>query len=221
MPVPWRTELRFVVPPLQGQRLILRPIPLPKYAEFTEDVARGTGGCPPSTGVGAVANDSSRVLEELYGELRAMADRLIRDQSHESVLQATALANETFLKLAGGESLEGADRRQILALASVAMRNLLVDRARTKNRMKRSPHGKRVSFEEVSLAYEDRAVNLVALHEALERLGRFDPELARAVDLRFFGGLSMEETAKFLEVPLRSLERRWEITRRWLIEEMA
>ena len=179
-------------------------------------MAPGSG----ATDVAAAEEERNRVLVDVYAELRMMADRLIRNQRDESLLQATALANEAFLKLSGHECLEGVDRPRLLAIASAAMRNLLVDRARARNRLKRCPQGDRVPFEEITIVYEDRAVNLVALHDALERLSQFDPEMARAVELRFFGGLSMEETATCLEIPLRTLERRWEVTRRWLREEV-
>jgi len=168
-----------------------------------------------------IDEDPSRILGELYAELRVMADGLMRDQRHDSVLQATALANEAFLRLSGHECMEGWDRSRILAVASAAMRNLLVDRARARNRLKRSPKGERISFQVLCLAYEDRAVNLLALHDALERLSRFEPEMARAVDLRFFGGLSMQETADCLKMSLRTLERRWELARRWLMVEIG
>jgi RNA polymerase sigma factor (TIGR02999 family) len=145
----------------------------------------------------------------------------MRDQRHDSLLQRTALVHEAWLKLFGCEPLEGGSRTEVLALASIAMRNLLVDRARTRSRQKRCSNGRRVSFEQISLAYESRAVDMLALHEALSKLGDFDPEMAQAVELRFFGGLSMEETARCLEVPLRTLERRWEATRFWLRAEIG
>ena len=159
-------------------------------------------------------------LEQLYDELRAMADRILREQRRDSLLDASSLVNEACLKLFGHERLHGS-RTEVLALASVAMRNLLVDRARARNREKRRPPGERVSFEQITIAYEDRAVDLLALNEGLCKLGQFDAEMARAVELRFFGGLSMEETADVLGIPLRTLERRWEVTRAWLRVEVG
>lgn len=167
------------------------------------------------------SDEPNHLLVELYCDLRALAERLMREQRSDSLLQKTALVHEACLKLLGRESVEGCDRVQVLALAAVAMRNLLVDRARTRNRQKRSPRGARVPFESISLAFENRAVDLLGLHDALGKLEEFDPEMARAVELRFFGGLSMEETARCLEVPLRTLERRWETTRFWLRAEIG
>jgi len=186
---------------------------------ISENGDKGAGGdLSPAHLVGS--DEPNHLLVELYCDLRALAERLMREQRSDSLLQSTALVHEACLKLFGRESLEGATRTDVLAMASVAMRNLLVDRARTRNRQKRRPNGERVSFERISLAYENRAVDLLALHEALSKLGQFDPEMAQAVELRFFGGLSMEETARCLEVPLRTLERRWEATRFWLRAEI-
>lgn len=138
-----------------------------------------------------------------------------------SVLQPTALVNEACLKLFGSEQLRNGSRTEILALAALAMKNLLVDRARERQRLKRTPPGDRIELEEVVLAYEDRAVNLLSLNDALAKLAHFDEEMARAVELRFFGGLSKEETAHFLKIPLRTFERRWEVTKSWLMAEVA
>jgi RNA polymerase sigma factor (TIGR02999 family) len=178
-----------------------------------------------------VGSDENVLPVELYGELRSLAERLMRDKHRDSVLQRTALVHEACLKLLGSEPLRVRDRGEILALASVAMRNLLVDRARTRNRQKRRANGERVSLDrasldrfsldKVSLAYENRAIDLVALQDALGKLETFDPEMARAVDLRFFCGLSMKEIAGCLSIPLRTLERRWEAARHWLRAEIG
>lgn len=160
-------------------------------------------------------------MGDLYAELRALADRLMQTQRNESLLSRTALVNEACLKLLGHESLVKSERADVLAMASVAMRNLLVDRARARDRLKRCPRGERVPFERIAFAYEDHAVDLLGLHAALGKLARFDLDMARAVDLRFFGGLSMEETSRCMGIPLRTLERRWEATRAWLAAEIG
>ena len=155
-------------------------------------------------------------LGDLYHELHALAGRIFRHEQHDSVLQKTALVHEACLRLLDREGLKNANKIEILALASVAMRHFLVDRARSRNREKRSATGERVSIDKVSLAYENRAIDLLALNDALNKLSQFDLTMARAVELRFFSGLSMEETSRCLELPLRTLERRWEATRLWL-----
>jgi RNA polymerase sigma factor (TIGR02999 family) len=101
------------------------------------------------------------------------------------------------------------------------MRSVLVDHARARGRVKRLPPGRRVPIDELQIAFEDHAVDLVELDEALAKLRTFDPTMARAVDLRFFGGLSQEDTARALEIPLRTLERHWEATRAWLAAEIG
>lgn len=181
--------------------------------------AEGRGGLLPVERVGP--DDQNRLVGELYAELRTLAGKLMRDQRHDALLQTTVLVHDACLKLFGRERLEGVDRVELLALAAVAMRNLLVDRARTRNRLKRCSNGERVPFEQIAIAYEDRAVDLLALDDALVKLKEFDPEMSRAVELRFFAGLSMEETATFVAMPLRTLERRWETTRAWLRMEVG
>ncbi len=161
------------------------------------------------------------ILAELYADLRARAERCMRGQPPDLTLQTTALVHEACLKLFGRERLESEDRGHLLALASSAMRSVLVDHARARNRLKRSAPGKSVPLDGISVAFEERAVDLLALQEALERLAGFDPPMARAVDLAFFGGLSLEETARLLELPQRTFERRWAATRAWLRAEIG
>jgi RNA polymerase sigma factor (TIGR02999 family) len=165
--------------------------------------------------------DRNGLFAELYADLRARADRFMRGQPRDLTLQATALVHEACLKIFGHERLEGADRSHLLALASTAMRSVLVDHARARGRVKRVPPGERLPIDEVHLAFEERAVDLVALDEALAKLATFDPTMARAVELHFFGGLSLEDTARVVDLPLRTLERRWAATRAWLRGEVG
>jgi len=165
-----------------------------------------------------VENETSpnHLLVEHYAELRALAARLMRDHRRDSVLQPTALANDACVKLLCNGGAQCTDRVELLARAAATMRHLLVDRARARNRLKRSPLGERVAFEKIYIAYENRAVDLIALDEALDRLSNFDAEMSKAVELRFFGGLSMQEVSASLSIPSRTLDRRWEVTSRWL-----
>ena len=145
----------------------------------------------------------------------------MREQRKDHTLQATALVNEAYLRLHDGRELAATDRIGFLALASTAMRCVLVDHARSRGRDKRQPPGERVPLDALLVAYEDRAVDMLALDEGLERMDAFDPEMARAVEMRFFGGLSAEETAGFLGIPLRTFERRWQAARAWLRAEIG
>ena len=165
--------------------------------------------------------DRNGVLAELYTELRARAERFMRGQPRDLTLQTTALVHEACLKIFGLERLEGADRSHILALASTAMRSVLVDHARARGRAPILPPSERLPIDEVHLAFEERAVDLLALDEALRKLATFDPSMARVVELHFFGGLSLEDTARAVDLPLRTLERHWAATRAWLRSEIG
>ena len=145
----------------------------------------------------------------------------MRERRKDHTLQATALVHEAYLRLHEGRELAASDRVGFLALASTAMRCALVDHARAHGSEKRQPPDERVPLDALLVAYEDRAVDMLALDEALERLDGFDPEMARAVEMRFFGGLSAEETAEFLGIPLRTFERRWKAARAWLRAEIG
>jgi RNA polymerase sigma factor (TIGR02999 family) len=160
------------------------------------------------------------LIGELYGELRQRAERFMRDQPRDQTLQATALVHEACLKLCGRGEREGLDRPRLLALASAAMRSVLVDHARARGRIKRSPPGRRLPIDELQLAFEERAGDLVALDAALAKLGTFDPEMVAVVDLHFFAGLAFPQVARATGIPLRTLERRWAATRAWLLGEL-
>src|SRR5688572_23017037 len=179
----------------------------------------GSGLVPRPTRVERSNGDG--LLAELYAELHARAERFMRTQPADLTLQTTALVHEACLKLFGKERLEGADRSHLLALGSSAMRSVLVDHARQRGRVKRQPPGERVPVDQIQVAYEERAVDLLALDEAMRELAGFDPDMARAVEMHFFGGLTMEDTARAIGVPLRTLERRWVVTRKWLRAEIG
>jgi len=164
---------------------------------------------------------SEAILGELYAELRRRAERFMHGQPRDHTLQATALVHEACLKIFGPERFDGADRGHLLALAATAMRSVMVDHARTRGRIKRLPPGERVPMDDLQVAYEDRAIDLLALDQALERLASFDPSMSRAVELHFFAGLSLADTADALGLPLRTLERRWAATRAWLRKEIG
>lgn len=162
----------------------------------------------------------NELYAELYGQLYERAQRWKRTQPRSVTLETTGLVHDACLKFLDREDLVHLDRSHVLALAATAMRHVLVDRARSRRRLKRTAPGERVPLDELAIAYEDRAVDLLALDEALGRLARFDPVMARAVDLRFFGGLSVADAARCLGFSKRAFERRWETTRAWLHAEL-
>ncbi len=157
----------------------------------------------------------------LHGELRRRAGALMTRQPSEHTLQATALVNEVYLRLFREGGAHWEDRRHFLLSASQAMRHLLVDHARQRSAAKRA--GRRVPLEESQVLdeFESRSIDLEALDAALLKLGELKPEMARAVELRFFANVPQEETARILDMPLRTLQREWALVRAWLYAELS
>lgn len=157
----------------------------------------------------------------IYDELRRLASRHLRAQRKDHTLQPTALVHEVYLRLVSAEELEQLDRTSCLRLAARAMRSVLVDHARTRNRLKRRAGGERLMLDEAVAMYEERSLDLVAIDEALEELHELDERLSTLIDLRFFGGLSVEQTAAVLGVSTRTVMREWKIARGWLYERLS
>ena len=160
------------------------------------------------------------LLQLLYQELHRRAARYMRSQPADHTLQPTALVNEAYMRLLGSGQTPWADRNHFLSVAAKAMRSVLVDHARARGRDKRRAPGLQVPLDNLVASHEKRALDLLALDEALRRLAEFDPDMAYAVELRFFGGLTVDEVARILEVPKRTFERNWTATRAWLFAEM-
>ena len=155
-----------------------------------------------------------QVWSLLYQELRDLA----RKQRHRpgSTLDTTALVHETYLKLAGREQLEIADKSHFFALAVRVMRQLLVDLAREHGAKKRGGGSVRLSLDQVAVAIEDQADVILGVDQALGHLDEFNGRWARVVECRFFGGLSEQETADVLGLTLRTVQRDWMKSRAWL-----
>ena len=150
-----------------------------------------------------------RLVPLLYQELRAMAHRQIARRQSGATLETTGLVHEAYLRVAGQARAAAPDRAHFLALASLAMRHVLVDRARARGRLKRGGVCGRVTFDEHEIAAADDAEALLQLDEALTRLAELEPRLARVVECRFFGGLTEEEIAEALGVTVRTVQRDW------------
>jgi len=161
-----------------------------------------------------------QLLAHLQDELHGRAERLMRGQPVGHTLQATALVNEACARLLGTPDRSWKDIDHLLSVAAKAMRCVLVDHARAKRRDKRNSDGERMPLDAVVVAHEDRAIDLVALDEALEVLADFDPAMARAVELRFFAGLTVDETARQLGMAKRTFERNWALTKKWLYAQL-
>ena len=163
-----------------------------------------------------------RLLPLVYEELRRLADRKLRYERPDHTLQATALVHEAYLKLIDQSRVEWRNRAHFFAVASQAIRRILVDHARQRGAQKRGGGAEKLSLDEGFNVSVDRPdTNLLHLDRALEKLAETHPEKVGVVELRFFGGLTNEETAEVLGVSLRSVERYWEFARAWLYRELS
>jgi RNA polymerase sigma factor (TIGR02999 family) len=144
-----------------------------------------------------------------YHELRAIAHRRLAARAPAGTLSTTALVNEAYLRLADRTGAGPSDRTHFLALASVAMRHVLVDRARERVALKRGGVRQRVTLDDAHLAVDAEPDALLELDDAMRRLEAFEPRLARVVECRFFGGLTEPETAEALEITVRTVQRDW------------
>lgn len=164
-------------------------------------------------------------LEQLtplvYGELRRMAGRYMQREKSGNTLQATALVNEAFLRLVDATSVRWQDRAHFFAISAQIMRRILVDTARARGAGKRGGGAVRLDLNESIDALPGPDHRLVELDEALESLARFDARKAKVVELRFFGGLSVEETAAVLGLSPQSVMRAWKLARAWLMHELS
>jgi RNA polymerase sigma factor (TIGR02999 family) len=161
------------------------------------------------------------LLELIHGELVRLAASQMRRQRPDHTLQPTALVNEAYLKLFHQGAPSFKDRTHFMAAAAMAMRSVLVDMARRRGAEKRGGELLRVTFRADTPAPDDPGHDVLAVHEALERLARIDPRWARVVEMRFFGGLSVEETAASLGVSEPTIHRDWNRARAWLFRELA
>jgi len=163
-------------------------------------------------------------LEELIPlverELHRIARRCMAGEREGHTLQATALVNEVYVKLVDGKSVPWQDRAHFLAVAARAMRRILVDHARAKQAHKRGGDGVRVTFEEALVVSSEPTQDFIALDDALKGLAAFSERKSRVIELRFFGGLSVEETASVLGVSTDTVVRDWRLAKAWLQREM-
>jgi RNA polymerase sigma factor (TIGR02999 family) len=168
------------------------------------------------------ASGTERLLDQVYRELRRLAaDMLARERSGQT-LQATALVHEAYLRLVGSESsAQWNGRGHFFAAAAEAMRRILIENARRKQRLRHGGGQGRIDLDSQCVVSEEPAVDILALDQALEKLGASDPEKAQVVKLRFFAGLTMPEVAAALGVSLATAERHWTFARSWLYAELA
>ena len=188
------------------------PAAAPPPAEITallEAVERGEGGA------------LDRLFVRVYDELRRLARRQLASGPSSPTLDTTALVHEAYLKLSCDAHWSVENRRHFFNLAARAMRQVLVDYARRRGRIERGGGAVVLDLDAREIAAPDRAGELIALDEALDRLGAAEPELARLVELRFFTGLSVEQIAELAGVSDRTVKRRWRAARAFLFQELA
>lgn len=161
-----------------------------------------------------------RVAAALYPELRRQAQQLFRRERGNHTLQPTALVNEAWLRLAGSHAIDGADRGHLLAISARLMREILIDHARRRSAAKRDG-GERITLTGLDVAQVDEGIDLIGLDEALERLEQIDPVKARIVELRYFGGLSIEETGAAMAQSPATVKRHWQAARIWLFNALG
>jgi RNA polymerase sigma-70 factor (ECF subfamily) len=162
---------------------------------------------------------AGKLLPLVYNELHRLAKAYMRRERADHTLQPTALINEAYLRLAK-DSVDWQGRQHFVGVAANVMRRLLVDHARAHNAQMRAGGLQRVAFDEGLLVPSERSQEVLALHDALTRLEEIDPGQAKVVELRYFGGFSVEEIGEILAVSPRTVKRHWALARIWLLKQM-
>ncbi len=166
------------------------------------------------------SNAAAKLMPLVYDELKQIAQRYMSRERAGHTLQATALVNEAYLRVMKQQEGGWKDRLHFIAVASQMMRRLLVDHARLRAKVKRGAGWDRISLAAVDVAAPAQAVDVLELHGALDRLAALDPRKAQLVELRYFGGLNVEEIAEALEIAPITVKREWAKAKAWLYNEL-
>ena len=159
----------------------------------------------------------NQIFPYIYDELRKLAGGYLRRERQDHTLQPTALVHEAYMKLIDQNRVKWQNRAHFFGVAAQIMRRILLDHARSRFAEKRGGTAEKLALEEgVQIAAEGKDSQLIALDEALNELAKFDPDKARIVELRFFGGLSIEETAEVMQMSAPTINRHWKLARAWL-----
>ena len=161
-----------------------------------------------------------KLLPLVYDDLRRLARAYFANEKADHTLQATALVHEAYIRLVNWENVNWQTRAQFFAVAAEVMRKVLIDHARHKNALKRSG-GQKISLDEAVSFSDNKEIDLVGLEEALQTLEKLDSRQAKIVELRFFGGLSIEETAHVLNISETTVRRDWTFAKAWLQRELT
>lgn len=165
-------------------------------------------------------NALDQLIPRVYAELRKIASERMRHENPGHLLESAALVNEAFLKLVDQRGIQWQNRAHFFAIAAQAIRRILVDHARTKNRAKRGGAVQTVVLDERIVAFENKGLEILALDDALTALEKLAPEQSRVVELRFFAGLTAEETAETMGISRSTVNRDWVTAKAWLIREL-
>jgi RNA polymerase sigma-70 factor, ECF subfamily len=163
---------------------------------------------------------ASKLMPMVYEELRRLAGSYMRRERVDHTLQATALVNEAYLKLIEQRSVNWQSRAHFFGVCAQLMRRILIDHARGHTRDKRGGEQKKVTLDEAFVFSEEHADELLAVDDSLNRLAKIDPRQARVVELRFFGGLNVEEAAEVLGVSPKTIKRDWSVAKAWLYADL-
>ena len=165
------------------------------------------------------ANAPEKLLEAVYDDLRRLAGAYMKNERGDHTLQATALVHEAFIRLVDWENVSWQNRAHFFAVAAEVMRKILIDHARRKNARKRSG-GQKIELNEAISFSDEKEFDVLALEDALQSLEKIDARQAKIVELRFFGGLSIEETAYILGVSETTVRREWTFAKAWFQREL-
>ena len=163
----------------------------------------------------------AELMPLVYDELHRLAGAYLRRERREHTLQPTALVNEAYLKLVRQHNIRWQNRAQFFGVAAQLMRRILVDHARSNFAMKRGGDRVNVSLKNIGAVDRQAEADVLALHDVLNRLAEIDPDQSRIVELRFFGGLTIEEAAEVMQVSHSTVEREWKIAKAWLKRELT
>jgi len=163
----------------------------------------------------------NQLIPLVHTELRRLAKRYMRRQNPGHTLQTSALINEAYLRLVDQQSVKWQDRAHFFAVSAQIMRNILIDHARKYQYAKRGGGARKVALDESAVMPEQRAAELVVLDDALDKLASVDQRKSQIVELRFFGGLSYDETAEVMKISARTVQREWRAARAWLQRAMG
>jgi len=169
---------------------------------------------------GGSRDAAAKLVPLVYEELRRLAARRLRHERPDHTLEPTALVHETYLKLVGQRNVNWQNRVHFFAVASQAMRRILVDYARAQLRAKRGGKQVKMPLNEALLISQDRFEELLAVNESLARLEKLDARQSRVVELRYFGGLTVDEVAEVLGVSPKTVKREWNVARAWLYGDL-